>query len=74
MAEGNEAEIAINIKQNPSYVVISRHWKGIKTLKDSYCQGYVESNEELEEFLKEFRVASGVSFMPRDSITKDGAR
>ena len=53
-------------------VIISRHLKEIKNINDCYCQGYVESNEALEEFLKDFRVASGVSFMTRDSITKDG--
>ena len=34
---------------------------------DKYASGYVSSKEEVEEFLKEYRVASGVSFVMRDS-------
>ena len=37
------------------------------SFNDTYASGYVNSKEELDQFLKEYRVVSGVSFSVRNS-------
>ena len=54
-------------EKNPSYVIISWHLKGLVCSQNS-CQGYVDSEEKLNEFLEDFRIASGVSFITRNSL------
>ena len=57
----------VNVDENPIYVIISRHLKSV-IYYDNQCQGYVDSEEALNNFLEDFRVASGVSFITRNSL------
>ena len=59
----------INVAENPTFIIVSKHLKGIKQLK-SYCHGFVESEEHLDAFLEEFCAVGGVSFVTRDSSFK----
>ena len=62
-------ENPINVDKDPLFVIISRHLLSIKEFGER-CQGYVESKDHLEEFLEDFRIASGVTFVTRDSDSR----
>ena len=68
MSEYSEENV-VDSELNPSLVIASRHLKDIKSAQNR-CQGYLNSKEDLDTFLEEFRVASGVTFVTRDSMTE----
>ena len=69
---GKEEKI-VNVTKNPSFVIVSRHLHEIKQYED-HCQGFVDSEKKLNDFLEEFRIASGVSFITRDSDERPSKR
>ena len=66
-------EILVDVSKEPSYVIVNRHLKDLKQFGNR-CQGYVSSKEDLDSFLEDLRIASGTSFVTRDSDSRVSTR